>query len=415
VVRYIFEDLLGLNIRLISDREDFATICDVPKITLCSSVPAQSAWLFVDEWISKPSSEIIPKSELEDKWDNADTPFPFNGEGMPLLNFDIFSATFFLLSRYEEYRMVERDKYGRVRAQELYMHKRGLLEKPIVNIWAAELREALQKVFPSIKITTPEFSIIPTIDIDHAFLVKHKSFLRRWGGIFKYPSTALQRLRTLVLGKEDVYFNLTKTASLHRSLNLKTKFFFLCGNYNNGIDNGDSYKFEEYQKLFSEWKDDKDIEVGVHFSVASQTASNLAALEKTNLENAAKTKIVSNRNHFLMLSIPRTYEALENFGITNDYTMGCADVVGFRAGCCTPFKFYNLRQERIMPITVFPLTCMDTTFFTYLKTNKNNAFAAMYSLREEVRNVGGVFIPLFHNETLADNKKMWQYYKNLIS
>ncbi len=93
--------------------------------------------------------------------------------------------------------------------------------------------------------------------------------------------------------------------------------------------------------------------------------------------------------------------------------MGFADEPGFRAGCCTPFYWYDIQNDCKTELKIFPLTCMDATFFGYLKMNENEAFDAMLSLRKKVHKVGGIFISLFHNETLAN--RHWSNYEKLLT
>ena len=117
-----------------------------------------------------------------------------------------------------------------------------------------------------------------------------------------------------------------------------------------------------------------------------------------------------------MLSLPQTYTMLESMHIIDDYTMGYADCAGFRAGCCTPFHWYDLSNERKTTLKIFPLTCMDTTFSRYLHCTEDEAFEKMTELREKVRMANGVFIPLFHNETFAlGSKKIWRQYETLLA
>ncbi len=75
--------------------------------------------------------------------------FFFNGEksAMP---FDIFAASFYLLSRYEEYLPHVKDEYGRFLATESIAFKHGFLHQPVVDIWAYKFKEALQVQFPEL-------------------------------------------------------------------------------------------------------------------------------------------------------------------------------------------------------------------------------------------------------------------------
>src|SRR5690606_8707328 len=61
------------------------------------------------------------------------------------LPFDIFAATFYLLSRYEEYLPQVKDGYGRFLASESLAYKENFLHQPVVDIWAYKFREVLKR------------------------------------------------------------------------------------------------------------------------------------------------------------------------------------------------------------------------------------------------------------------------------
>ena len=62
---------------------------------------------------------------------------------------DIFVLSFFLLTRYEEYIPFTGDKYGRFSAKQSFAYKNNLLEKPVVNIWAKEIKEMISGRYPN--------------------------------------------------------------------------------------------------------------------------------------------------------------------------------------------------------------------------------------------------------------------------
>ncbi|MDR2556579.1 MAG: polysaccharide deacetylase family protein [Bacteroidales bacterium] len=432
--RYIFENLMGLSLRWTSSEEEFSAAGNTAKILLQNGTSAvvsglldnrtnaavsEAPSLYVDNWILYPSDEIISADELENKWQNVMFPAPPIADSMRLLDFDIFSAIFFLLSRYEEYRAkTPHDNYGRFPATSSYLYKTDTLQKPVINIWASILREKLQHIYPALKFTLPPFEIFPTIDIDHGFLVKNKPFYKQLGGLVKHPEQFNTRLSVLLGLRQDPYFNVESIVKLHRSLGLKSKLFFHCADYKNGIDNANTLPSKKYVELLKNYKEMEDVEVGLHLSYNAALSNNstLAQNEKSLLENFASNKIYSNRCHFLMFTLPQTYQMIEHLGIIDDYTMGYADQPGFRAGCCTPFHWYDLAAERKTSLKIFPLTCMDATFSRYLHCTWDEAFEKMTELREKVRIMNGVFIPLFHNETFAlGDKKLFQLYENLLS
>ncbi|MDR0763114.1 MAG: polysaccharide deacetylase family protein, partial [Bacteroidales bacterium] len=425
--RYIFENLMGLSLRWVSSIEDFAAATDAAKVFIGDG-GGEIPYLYVDNWILHPlpSNKILSADELENKWKNIMFPAPFVADGTPstthdtlytaggasyttdstshtasnapLLNFDIFSAVFFLLSRYEECRKeTPRDSYGRFPATSSYLYKKGELQKPVINIWVNTLREKLQHIYPMLKFTLPQFEIIPTIDIDHGFLVENKPLYKQIGGLIKYPKQFNTRLSVLLGLRKDPFFNLEDIVELHRSLVLKSKLFFHCANYKNGIDSTNTFLSKKYVELLKKYRDKENIEIGLHLSYYAASSDNriFATKEKLFLEDLIWRNTYSNRCHFLMLKFPQTYRTLELLGFINDYTLGYADCAGFRAGCCTPFHWYDVIYERKTSLKIFPLTCMDTTFSKYLHCTEDEAFEKMIELREKVRIMNGVFIPLF--------------------
>jgi hypothetical protein len=62
------------------------------------------------------------------------------------LQFDVFSATFYLVSRYEEYLPHLKDQHGRFKANQSVLYKLGVLNEPVVNQWALLLLESIEIV-----------------------------------------------------------------------------------------------------------------------------------------------------------------------------------------------------------------------------------------------------------------------------
>jgi hypothetical protein len=81
-------------------------------------------------------------------------------------SFDIFGATFFLLSRYEEYLSHEKDIYGRYAHENSIAFKNEFLHIPLINLWLKEFQFAIQQKFISINLIRPSFKTIITYDID---------------------------------------------------------------------------------------------------------------------------------------------------------------------------------------------------------------------------------------------------------
>ena len=100
--------------------------------------------------------------------------------------FDIFAASFYLLSRYEEYLPHKKDIYGRYAHENSLAFKEAFLNQPLINLWLKDFKDSLKKKFPQF---TPEpsghhspFTFLPTYDIDIAWSYQHKGWWRNVAG-----------------------------------------------------------------------------------------------------------------------------------------------------------------------------------------------------------------------------------------
>jgi hypothetical protein len=85
--------------------------------------------------------------------------------------------------------------------------------------------------------------------------------------------------------------------------------------------------------------------------------------------------------------------------------MGFAATPGFRAGICTSFLWYDLESEVATKLRIHPFAVMDGTLLDYMKLDFQSAIEFVKPLIDEIKNVGGTFISLWHNESLSDDKR----------
>ena len=219
----------------------------------------------------------------------------------------------------------------------------------------------------------------------------------------------------MLSGKEkDPYDTYDFQVEIHSKYSLNPIYFFLLGDWAS-YDKNLPHTNPKMQTLI------KDIslkaETGIHPSFSSNTNPKKVKTEKERLEKIKNTTVTKSRQHFLMLRFPDTYRNLIASGITDDYSMGFADEIGFRAGICTPFKFYDLEKDQETRLTIHPFTVMDGTLKSYLKLSPVQAIEKVKNIINEVKNVNGEFISIWHNETLSDWRewKGWRMvYEELI-
>ena len=328
--------------------------------------------------------------------------------------FDIFAATFYLLSRYEEYLPHVKDQFDRYPAEESLAFKGGFLDKPLIDIWAFKFRELLIAKYPDHKFTNRRFEYISTIDIDTAYSFKLKGIVRKIGAYFKdlFRFNILNIFnRTMVLlgFRKDPFDTFELLLELQKKYQIKTIFFFLIGDYTT-YDKNISSRNSKYKSLIKSIADYS--EVGLHPSYFTMKNESMLKNEKQRLENILNRPMLKSRQHYLRIDLPETYHNLLNLEIKEDYSMGYAAHSGFRASTCTAFYFYDLDYEIQTPLKIVPFAVMDTTLCDYLKLSNKRAFEHILKLAKEVKAVEGTFISLFHNETLSNSGK-WRRWRKV--
>lgn len=322
------------------------------------------------------------------------------------LGFDLFAGTFYMLSRYEEYLPFIEDKYGRFKAEDSLAFKNGFLETPIIDAGIKLLAERMD-----LETKVSGFKTILTYDIDTAYKFKGRSFGRNVGStgkdILKLDvKNILQRAQTFLKLKKDpwdIYDELKENLQRNQ---LDSIFFFLVGN-NSDLDRNLEYNTPVMEDLIN--KVSQFTEIGVHPSFASNKRLKRVVAEKQRLEFITGKKIRKSRQHYLKLQFPNTYFNLIEAGITEDYSMGFHDKAGFRAGTCKPFNFYDLKNEVITDLKIFPVSCMEATFMYYDKVSAEKALIKILQLMKTVHHYGGTFVPIWHNENLSSKgKEPWK-------
>jgi peptidoglycan/xylan/chitin deacetylase (PgdA/CDA1 family) len=343
-------------------------------------------------------------SDLEiniQKWDEV-TCF-FNAGSKSSIPFDIFAASFFLISRYEEYLPHVRDKHERFNPEQSVAFKYRFLEKPVVDIWAMKLKEVLLEKFPKYSFPDRAFECVSTIDVDNAFAYKYKSFVRSTGGFindfFRFKLRSFwDRLMVLLRFRKDPYNVFDRILELSAAHNIKTIFFFLIADYTT-FDTNVSPAKNKFRLLIKHIADYAS--VGLHPSYFTMKNAQMLKKEKIRLENITNTQTIRSRQHFLRFSLPETYQNLIDLEIEEDYSMGYASHIGFRASTCTPFYFYDLDFEIQTPLKIYPFALMDTTLNDYMGLTPKQSLGKVKDLYQEVKNVQGTLMTLFHNESIS--------------
>jgi len=412
VIRFIFEEFLGIKAIIISDKESFVG-ADQPKISYDAERFNNEFNILPVGLLNKESiRQIHPESG---KWNEIPVIFPVNNKSD--LPFDLFSAIFFMISRYEEYLPFKPDRYRRFPARESICYRNGILETAIVDRWILRFYDLLKIKYPGLKPVKKAFRFIPTVDVDIPYKYRHKGILRCAGGFLKSAlklefKKVKERLNVLTGKQEDPFYTFDRIKEMHPGEGLVT--FILTAGYNR-YDKGIHPGKKAFKELVNEVSDFSHL--GLHPSYYSN--KNIVVLEKElqTLSYIAGKEITRSRQHYLKLYFPGTYQKLSELGIHEDYSMGYPSHPGFRAGTCTPFYFYDLLNERVTSLKIYPFQIMDRTLKDYLCLSPLEAIKKMNKLTQEVRDVNGTLITIWHNDSFSDTGEWegWlEVYKNLL-
>ncbi|RYF91937.1 MAG: hypothetical protein EOO03_00090 [Chitinophagaceae bacterium] len=328
--------------------------------------------------------------------------------------FDILAASFYLLSRYEEYLPHEKDEYGRFAHHNSLAFKEGFLKQPLADHWLEAFAHQIKTAYPHIRLRQKKFTYLPTYDIDIAWSYKSKGLLRNVGGFVKSPS--LQRIAVLAGLQQDPFDCYDFLHELHSKEGLSPLYFFLVATGSSEYDKNISPFNMRMWRLIKAHA--KRYQVGLHPSWRSFEKPALIAKEKKNIETAGNTTVTKCRQHYIKMELPATYEHLLDAGITADYSMGYGSINGFRASIACSFLWYNLSTEIITPLRIHPFCFMDANSFFEQKQDASTSLQELLHYYDECKQVRGEMISIFHNNVLGTHPmfKGWrEMYEQFIT
>ncbi|PIE99320.1 MAG: hypothetical protein CR961_00895 [Polaribacter sp.] len=410
IFKHIFTRILGINVDFTTKVEEFVAYngmkMSYAKVPLGNEFFVKSHDLLFQQGVNHIDISIS-------KWDNVPC-FFFMGmkSSVP---FDVFSASFYLITRYEEYLPHVKDEKGRFTVEQSLAYQNGFLEKPVVDIWAYKLLTLLKERFPDYVYKKRNYKFISTINVDKPFIYKNRGLFRGVGGFFNDLARLklyklADRIAVILNFKKDPYNTFDELIKLQKQYNIKTIFFFLIGEYNR-FDANVSLLKRKFQLLIKDMVDYAC--VGLLPSYYTMDNIKLLKYEKERMEEVTHMPTLRSRQHFLRFELPKTYQNLIDLEIKEDYSMGYASHTGFRASTCTPFYFYDIGFEIQTPLKVYPFALMDTTLKNHMKLTPKQSLGKIKDLKKQVKGVNGTFVTIFHNKSVSGYTDTWSGWGNV--
>lgn len=404
IFKHICQRILGVEVAFTTSLEEFisfpAAKISYGKKPLGNELFFRSSGLLEQQGIESVEISVKP-------WD--ETVGFFAVSESSTLPFDIFAASFYLLTRYEEYLPHVKDDFNRFMASESLAFQAGFLHQPVIDIWAYKFKEKLIAVFPDLKFKNRKIEIHPVVEVSAPFDYKNKGFFRTWVGysadLFKGKFRRIRERTKVLLGLQrdprDSFKWMVNTAK-HSNFNMT--FFFLLGEALSFTESLNTHrqKFKLLLKYVADYED-----VGLIFSYEALSDFQTLKNEKWRLEETVNRTLTKSMNIENLVRLPEMYRNLIELEIKNDFTMAYPDAAGFRAGTCTPFLFYDIDYEVKTPLVVQPIT-----FITRALKQRYSADLEkrIHQFIHEVEKVNGSLIIVFSNEDFAQipENEIWR-------
>jgi hypothetical protein len=396
-VQEVLETMLGWKLRWEDDRIGFDTLPGPKLIYGQSSAPGAMhivpAGLLSEEGLRPIDPEVVDHGGLP-------LLFPVSGGHLP---FDPFAAAFHLLTRYEELLGVACDAHGRPLAERLHGARHGYLHRAVVDEWSLLLARTWRGMDAKLPIPQRTYRSVNSMDLDNGFKYLGRPLWRTLGSMARDAvrgswAELPARLRVLA-GRDQDPFDIYTELQEPLSQGASRVLFFVLAAPRGDMDHAVPVEHPLYaQRLraLTSWA-----EVGLHPSYASSAQQGLTALESLRLEAVLGRPVRLTRQHFLRMRLPETYRELERLGIAEEHSMGFHEHLGFRAGTCTPYRWYDVMEERTTALMVHPFSVMDNTLRHKLKLDPEQALQQVAELVQHIRAVDGTFTGLWHESFLS--------------
>lgn len=445
ILNIMLGDFLGLEFEvLIHDKKYIEIVKDneSKKLTIDSTFfyKADKAWLDNSSMPSSPLKTWEPFDDgIEPKLVKSHVPVLFGASGLVVndsqihINLDIFGSAFFMLSRYEELVLDERDTHNRFSAISSVAYKEGFLDRPIVNEYLEILRECLSKIWGDTQYKERKLNNFITCDVDWPFDPALYSFnyaVKKVARLVITEKKFISAVKTFIsylgikFGFEvtDTYRDsISWMMDVNEKAGNRVAFYFIA-HKTSKLDTLDRKDFDSppMKKLFNEIND-RGHEIGIH--PGYETYNNSHNLKKTVEEMKRildEEKIeylnIGGRQHFLMWDSSKTPHLWEENGLSYDSTLSFADRAGFRCGVCYEFTMYDLVNRKALSLKQKPLIVMECSIIAprYEGLGYSDEAMKRFTYFKKVSHkFNGSFTLLWHNSHF-DNAKDKEFYKNLI-
>ena len=427
IIETIFGQFLGLNYKInsISENNDYEIILNngrqlIIKDSFFSKFNKEKSYLDIKNIPSKVKflkNQFLPEEDI---------PVIYGTDQLEvhvdkiICGIDIFAASFFMLTRWEEYVNPVRGFRDRFLAAESLAYKNNFLDRPVVNEYVEMLWNMLIFLGVEHERRKRNYETILTHDIDAIRYWKNwKMALRIIGGVVlkrKNIKLAFERTTNFLgtrTGKiKDPYDTFSWLMSQSELANIKSRFYFMAGALygTSKLDSDYCLNDPKVLEVVNEIKNREHI-IGFHPSYNSYINLAQWGKEKSILEETLQLQVKEGRQHCLRFEVPQTWQIWEDNNMELDSTCGYAEKEGFRCGVCYEYNVFNILTRKKMRLKELPLIAADGSFVNYQNMPPSDMQSRIDALVKKVRKYNGKFVLLWHNSSFE--KDAWGKYQTV--
>jgi hypothetical protein len=412
----VFREFLGIDVRLIARPGTTWRIC-------CPSVNGQAIEMpdgfFAQadaHWLRAESLPKLPAPAV--RWRDGTFPGLFGAavaqQAAHSIPLDVPGIAFFLLTRYEEHIIADRDRFERFPAAQSTLSRCSSLADPLVDRLVDALWEEMQQAWPGLTRSAATYRVRLTHDVDALrnrgrplrgmLLALGADVLRR-----RDLRLAYGRMRSWVSAPSD---------QLHPHDPFNTFDFLMESAERKGLQSHFYFVPRSFGPLDPDYSvSDADVVallrliaqrghgIGIHASFDSAWHAGRLREEVVLLRQALAAAGVGQselggRHHYLRWRPDRSWRYWEEAGLAYDSSVGFAETPGFRCGTCREFPVWDVTTARRLRLRERPLIAMDSTLFGYQHLSNQAAIDTVSTLAEACRRHRGTLVILWHNHNL---------------
>jgi hypothetical protein len=337
------------------------------------------------------------------------------GERRLHLPLDIFGAAFFMLSRYEEAVLPQRDAHDRFPATASVAYRAGFLDRPVVDEYVEILWAAMRRLWPGLKRKRSNARTLVSCDVDSPFAYAGRpgQAARRFAADMmrrRAPRLATRNLRGQWRARRGDHSGDPHRAGLQYIMDVNERagravaFYFIAAKTDAHYDKAASLDDPRMRQLLREIHS-RGHEIGIHpgyntYKHPEAMAKAVSTLRRVREEEEFPQENIGGRQHYLRWDVSTTPQLWDDNALTYDSTLSYADRPGFRCGTCREYPLYDLHRRRPLSLRERPLIVMECSVIAerYLGLGySDEALRLMQYYRDLCRKFGGNFTLLWHN------------------